>query len=330
MKVLVLGGAGYIGSVVTRALMEAGHEPVVLDSLATGHRDAVPATVDFIEADIADGDALTAALRRGIGAVMHFAARSLVGESVAVPEVYWSTNVCGTRTLLDAMRAAGVRRLVFSSTAATYGEPESVPITESARVAPTSPYGRSKLAVDMMIGDEAVAHGLLAVSLRYFNVAGAAPGATERHSPETHLVPNLLRVASGFAPELVLFGDDYPTPDGTCIRDYVHVEDLARAHLLALESIARPAPDHGGDHRIYNLGNGAGFSVLQVVEAARRVTGRPIPIRVAPRRPGDPAVLVASSGRIEHELGWHPLKPGLDQILADAWRFLERPPDHPA
>jgi UDP-glucose 4-epimerase len=322
MRVLVVGGAGYIGSVVTRSLLEQGHQPLVLDSLATGHRDAVPPEVEFIEANLSQQEILVATLRRDVEAVMHFAARSLVGESVQHPELYWSTNVCGTRALLDAMRMAAVRRLVFSSTAATYGEPESVPITESARVAPTSPYGASKLAVDLMIRDEAQAHGLEAVSLRYFNVAGAVSGATERHHPETHLIPNLLRVAAGLSPELVLFGDDYPTPDGTCVRDYVHVQDLACAHLLALAALELGRPGPPGGHRIYNLGNGAGFSVLEVVAAARRVTGRPIPVRVAPRRAGDPAVLVASSTKIEKELGWKPLRPGLDEIVGDAWRFF--------
>ncbi len=329
MRVLVVGGAGYIGSVVTRSLLEHGHQPIVLDSLITGHRDAVPAEVEFIEADVSQQELLISTLRSGVEAVMHFAARSLVGESVQRPELYWSTNVCGTRGLLDAMRAAEVRRLVFSSTAATYGEPETVPVPESARVAPTSPYGSSKLAVDLMIHDEARAHGLEAVSLRYFNVAGAVPGATERHHPETHLIPNLLRVASGLSSELVLFGDDYPTPDGTCIRDYVHVEDLARAHLLALAALDQGRAGAPGSHRIYNLGNGAGFSVLEVVAAARLVTGKPIPVRVAPRRAGDPAVLVASSAKIEADLGWKPLKPGLDEIVGDAWRFYTEPGAHP-
>ncbi|MHB1575519.1 MAG: UDP-glucose 4-epimerase GalE [Candidatus Dormibacteria bacterium] len=326
MRVLVVGGAGYIGSVVTRALVGEGHEPVVLDSLATGHRDAVPAQVEFIHADISQPAAVTSVLSRGVDAVMHFAALSLVGESVLKPELYWSTNVGGTRCLLDAMRAAKVQRLVFSSTSSTYGEPESVPIDELARVDPTSPYGSSKLAVDMMIRDESRAHGLAAVSLRYFNVAGAVADAGERHDPETHLIPNVLRVAAGLSPEVVLFGDDYSTPDGTCIRDYVHVEDLAAAHLLALDATGSRSRLGPGGHRVFNLGNGTGFSVLEVVEAARRVTGKSIPLRVASRREGDPAVLVASSRRIQTELGWSPRKPGLDQIVADAWAFLS---DHP-
>ncbi len=323
MRVLVVGGAGYIGSVVTRSLLAEGHEPVVLDSLATGHRDAVPSGVEFLHGDISERSALKSAMSHSVDAVMHFAARSLVGESVLRPELYWTTNVGGTRHLLDAMREANVRRLVFSSTASTYGQPEVVPVDELARVDPTSPYGSSKLAVDLMIRDEAGAHGLGAVSLRYFNVAGAVSGAGERHQPETHLVPNILRVAAGLDPEVTLFGDDYPTPDGTCIRDYVHVEDLAAAHLLALQSIETVDPGGAGTHRIFNLGNGTGFSVAEVVESARRVTGRPIPVRIAPRRAGDPAVLVASSRRIQQELGWQPRKPGLDQIVGDSWRFLK-------
>jgi UDP-glucose 4-epimerase len=239
----------------------------------------------------------------------------VVSESVEHPERYWRTNVAGTLALLDAMRANAVPRLVFSSTAATYGEPDEVPILETAPTRPTNPYGASKLAVDMMITSEAAAHGLGATSLRYFNVAGASGGQGERHSPETHIIPIALQVVAGTRPVFAVNGTDYPTPDGTCIRDYVHVDDLAEAHLLALHATT------GGEHRIYNLGNGAGFSVLDVVEAVRRVTGHPMPTQVGPRRPGDPAVLVASSAKIRDELGWTPRKPTVDEMVADAWKF---------
>jgi len=247
--------------------------------------------------------------------VLHFAAKALVGESTQHPERYWHTNVGGTLALLDAMRANAVPRLVFSSTAATYGEPDEVPIVETAPTRPTNPYGASKLAVDLMITSEAQAHGLGAVSLRYFNVAGASDGCGERHDTETHIIPIALQVVQGGRDVFGIFGADYPTPDGTCIRDYVHVEDLAAAHLLALDA-ATP-----GEHKIYNLGSGAGFSVRDVVEAVRRVTGHPLPTEVAPRRAGDPAVLVASSARIRDELGWVPRKPTVDEMVADAWAF---------
>ncbi len=251
---------------------------------------------------------------------MHFAAYALVGESVDHPERYWRNNVLGTRNLLDAMRENKTRRLIFSSTCACYGQPQQVPITEDEPEAPTNPYGQSKLAADRMITDEAAAHGLGAVSLRYFNVAGASGFLGEDHDPETHLIPNVLRAAAGRLESVSVFGTDYPTPDGSAIRDYIHVEDLASAHVLALEGIA------DGSHRIFNLGNGAGFSVLEVIAHARAVTGREIRVNEAPRRPGDPAELVAASDRIRGELGWRPEKPGIDQIIADAWRWFD---DHP-
>ncbi len=322
MKVLVVGGAGYIGSVVSSRLLAAGHEVVVLDDLSSGHHDAVAPGAEFVRASVQDDRAVSTALNDGVGVVMHFAARSLVGESVLHPELYWSTNVQGTRALLDAMRRAGTRRLVFSSTAATYGEPGSLPIEEDAVPRPTSPYGRSKLAVDLMIEDDSLAHGLTAVSLRYFNVAGAIEGAGERHDPETHLIPNVLRVAAGEVEALAVFGDDYSTPDGTCIRDYIHVDDLATAHLLALEATGPDGAVGAGRHRVYNLGNGNGFSVREVLDTARRVTGHPIPTMQADRRPGDPAILVASSQRIRAELGWEPRRPGLEEMVTDAWRFV--------
>ncbi|MEN3360282.1 MAG: UDP-glucose 4-epimerase [Mycobacteriales bacterium] len=313
MRLLVTGGAGYIGSVVTLRLLRAGHAVTVLDDLSTGFGDAVPAGAALVTGAVADAADVLGSGPQFDG-VLHFAAKALVAESVAHPERYWHTNLAGTLALLDAMRQHAVPRLVFSSTAATYGQPTEIPITERAPTAPTNPYGASKLAVDMMITSEAVAHGLGAVSLRYFNVVGAVDGYGERHATETHLVPLTLRAARGTRPALEVYGDDWPTPDGTCVRDYVHVADLAEAHLLALAG-AEP-----GRHRIFNLGSGAGYSVLDVVEAVRRVTGRPVPTTVAPRRPGDPAVLVASSALIRDELGWQPAR-GLDEMVADAWAF---------
>jgi UDP-glucose 4-epimerase len=317
VRLLVTGGAGYIGGVVSQHLLQAGHEVTVLDDLSTGHRDSVPEGARFVEGPIADIAAGVLADGDPYDGVLHFAAKALVGESVEHPELYWHTNVVGTLALLDAMRANAVPRLVFSSTAATYGEPEEVPIVETAATRPTNPYGASKLAVDMMITSEAKAHGLAAVSLRYFNVAGASGRQGERHSPESHIIPIALQVVTGQRAAFGIFGTDYPTPDGTCIRDYVHVDDLAEAHLLALDGAT------GGEHRIYNLGNGAGFSVLDVVEAVRRVTGHPVPTEVASRRGGDPAVLVASSARIREELGWVPRKPTVDEMVADAWKFVQ-------
>ncbi len=264
-----------------------------------------------------DRSALAATLDGGFDAVLHFAALSLVGESVEVPVHYFRVNVAGTLNLLDAMRVAGVRRLVFSSTAAVYGEPEVVPIAETAPTLPTNPYGASKLAVDQVIAFEAAATGLGAVSLRYFNVAGASDRQGELHDPETHLIPTVLRVALGEQEAVQVFGSDYPTVDGTAVRDYIHVDDLARAHLLALETTAVAG------HRVFNLGNGSGFSVREVLETARAVTGREIPTVEAARRVGDPPVLVASSERIRRELGWVPEKPALEDMVADAWRWLQ-------
>jgi UDP-glucose 4-epimerase len=321
MKLLVTGGAGYIGSIVAQRLLDAGHEVVVLDNLSRGHREAVPAGARLVEADLLDATALGEAVGEGFDGALHFAALSLVGESVVRPELYWRNNVVGTLNLLDALRAAQVERLVFSSTAATYGEPETIPIEETAPTRPVNPYGASKLAVDQMIGDECRAHGLGAVSLRYFNVAGASGCLGEDHHPETHLIPNVLRAAQGINDCVQVFGIDYPTPDGTAVRDYIHIEDLATAHLLALDG-ARP-----GEHRIFNLGNGNGFSVREVIAAARTVTGLDIPVREAPRRAGDPPVLVAASGRIRAELGWEPRKPALEDMVGDAWVFAQSHPD---
>jgi UDP-glucose 4-epimerase len=318
VKLLVTGGAGYIGSVTTRLLLDAGHEVVVLDNLSTGFRGSVPADATLVTGDVADaGRVLTP--DAGFDAVLHFAGLIAAGESMAKPELYWHHNVVGSLALLDAVRAARVPRLVFSSTAAVYGNPVELPIPESAVKAPTSTYGSTKLAFDLALTSETYAHGLAAVSLRYFNVAGAyiRPGTAigERHDPETHLIPITLQVAAGRRDKLQLFGDDYPTPDGTCVRDYIHVEDLARAHLLALDAVTP------GDHKIYNLGNGNGFSNRQVVEVAREVTGHELPVEIAPRREGDPATLVASAQRARDELGWVPEKPTLHDMVSDAWDF---------
>ncbi|MGW0144482.1 UDP-glucose 4-epimerase GalE [Streptomyces sp. NPDC003333] len=314
-KFLVTGGAGYVGSVVAQHLIEAGNEVVVLDNLSTGFREGVPAGATFVEGDIRDAAKW---LDASFDGVLHFAASSQVGESVVKPEKYWENNVGGSMALLGAMREAGVRTLVFSSTAATYGEPAEVPIVESAPTLPTNPYGASKLAVDHMITGEAAAHGLAAVSLRYFNVAGAYGEHGERHDPESHLIPLVLQVAQGRRASISVFGDDYPTPDGTCVRDYIHVADLAEAHLLALKA-AVP-----GEHLVCNLGNGNGFSVREVIETVRQVTGHPVPEVVAPRRGGDPAVLVASAATARERLGWNPSRTDLAGIVRDAWEFAQR------
>jgi UDP-glucose 4-epimerase len=315
VKLLVTGGAGYVGSVCSAHLVENGHEVTVLDDLSTGHEDAVPDGARFVRADVAD--AAEDLLADGYDGVLHFAARSLVGESVQRPELYWSGNVVTTFRLLEAMRTHGTPRLVFSSTAATYGEPDRVPITEDAPTRPTNPYGASKLAIDNAISSYAVAHGLAAVSLRYFNVAGAHGRFGERHAVETHLIPLVLQVAAGQRESVQVFGDDWPTPDGTCVRDYIHVDDLADAHLLALQ---HAVPSR---HAIYNLGVGTGFSVREVLDAARVVTGHPIPAVTAPRRDGDPAVLIASSEAARAQLGWRPQRTELVTMVGDAWRFAQ-------
>ena len=312
MKALVVGGAGYIGSVVTRLLAGDGHEVVVLDDCSTGHADSVPAGVEFVRTDITDASSVLAGA--GFDAVLHFAAKSLVGESVVRPSPYWRTNVTGTRALLDAIAEHRVPTLVFSSTAATYGEPESVPITEDAPTRPGNTYGATKLAVDMMITGECAATPLAAVSLRYFNVAGAALGAGERHAVETHLIPNALGAVAGTKDPLTVFGDDWPTPDGTPIRDYVHVLDLARAHVQALAAAT------SGEHLICNLGSGDGYSVKDVISGIEDVTGRPVPMSVGPRRAGDPARLVASNALARQRLGWTP-ELTLRDMIADAWEF---------
>jgi len=321
MKLLITGGAGYIGSVVARQLLGAGHEVTVFDNLERGHRDAVPDGATLVVADLLDRAAVDAALDDGFDGALHFAALALVSESVSHPERYYRTNVGGTLNLLEAMAAAGVPRLVFSSTCAVYGQPDEVPIAETTVPMPVNAYGASKLAVDLMIRDFCTATGLRAVSLRYFNVAGASGGLGEDHDPETHLIPSILRAALGSAPAVDVYGTDYPTPDGTAVRDYIHVEDLATAHVLALEG-ARES-----EHRVFNLGNGNGFSVREVIASAETVTGREIRTNEAPRRPGDPPMLVAASERIRAELGWEPQKPGLEEMVGDAWAFARAHPD---
>ena len=319
MKLLVTGGAGYIGSVVSFQLLDAGHEVTVFDDLSKGHRKAVPDGADFVVGSLLDAQQVKEALAKDFDGVLHFAAFSLVGESVEQPEKYYRNNVLGTLNLLEAMVGAGVRQLVFSSTCAVYGEPEQMPITESETPLPTNPYGASKLAADRLIGAVAEVRGIAATSLRYFNVAGAKSRFGEDHHPETHIIPLVLDAASGELDHVNIFGTDYGTEDGTAVRDYIHVEDLGRAHLLALENLEK-------GHRIYNVGNGAGFSVRQVIEAAREVTGANIKATEAPRRPGDPPVLVASSEKIKDELGWAPEKPDLSAMISDAWEWMRNHP----
>ena len=321
MKVIVTGGAGYIGSHTAKALSESGYTPIVYDSLSAGFREAVR-WGPLVHGDVRDTATLTEAMRtHKVEAVIHFASLIEVGRSTVRPDLFYEHNVTGTLSLLNAMREAGVGRLVFSSTAAVYGNPTELPVREDAVKDPTSTYGATKLAVDLALTSEAVAHRLAAVSLRYFNVAGAylADGVVlgERHDPETHLIPLALEVAAGRREKLQLFGDDYPTLDGTCVRDYIHIADLARAHLLALAA-ATP-----GRHRIFNLGNGTGFTNRQVIEAVREVTGHPVPVEMAPRREGDPAELVASAQRAREELGWTPARPTLHEMVRDAWAFYQ-------
>lgn len=321
MKLLVTGGAGYIGSIVGRLLIANGHEIAVLDNLERGHREAVPADAQLIVGDLRNPEDPRCALRAGgFDGVLHFAALALVGESVEHPELYYRTNVTGTLNLLEAMVAYEVPRLVFSSTCAVYGQPDEVPIAEAATPRPQNAYGASKLAADYLIGDFCTAYAIAAVSLRYFNVAGAHGEAGEDHEPETHLIPNLLKVPLGQRDTAQIFGTDYPTDDGTAVRDYIHIDDLADAHVLALEHARQ------GEHRIFNLGNGNGFSVRDVIAAVEQVTGTTITAEEAPRRPGDPPRLVAAGQKIRDELGWAPKKPEIETMIADAWAFAQQHP----
>lgn len=322
MKILVTGGAGYIGSVVSAELLGAGHQVVVYDNLSHGHRQAVPRGAEILTGEMGDREALDRAFQQHRPeAVMHFAALIEAGESMQAPERYFRNNTASTLTLLECMLRHGTHRLVFSSTAALYGNPERTPIEEDAALCPTNAYGESKLLVERMLGWFHQIHGLRYASLRYFNAAGAAGELGEDHRPESHLIPLVLQVALGRRPGISVYGADYDTPDGTCVRDYIHVADLAAAHLLALHAL------EGRQQLIYNLGNGRGFSVRQVVEVARKVTGHAIPAKDAPRRPGDPAVLVASSEKIRRELGWQPRYPELEQIVASAWEWRRGHPD---
>ena len=319
MKVVVTGGAGYIGGTVATLLAQGGHEVTVIDNLCHARRESVPQGVKFIDADLADRTRMEAALREAQPeGVLHFAALIEAGESMQKPEIYFRNNTASTLSLLEAMLAAGVNKLVFSSTAAVYGEPETVPIPESAKLAPTNAYGESKLLVEHMLTWLNRIHGLRYASLRYFNVAGAIPGRGEAHEPESHIIPLILDVALGRREKIYIFGDDYDTPDGTCIRDYVHVADLADAHTLAFNALA----EH--PRLILNLGNGSGFSVQQVIDAAREVTGHPIPAEIKPRRAGDPARLVASSEAAKAVLGWKPKHADLLGILKDAWAWQQQ------
>jgi len=315
MNVLVTGGAGYIGSVVVEQLRAHGHDAIVYDSLAKGHREAVAPGAILVEGNLLDRPTLRRALdQHRVEAVIHMAAYSLVGESVAEPHKYFVNNVSATLALLDAMLEVGIKRFVFSSTAAVYGEPQRVPITEDLSQSPTNPYGESKVAVERALGWYDAAYRIRFASLRYFNAAGASERCGEHHDPESHLIPLVLNVAAGRAEHIRVFGEDYPTPDGTCVRDYIHVVDLADAHILALQAL-----DAGS--RIYNLGYGGGYSVRQVIEMARQITGRPIPIEPGPRRAGDPAVLIASSDKITRELQWRPHSSALETIVESAWRW---------
>jgi UDP-glucose 4-epimerase len=322
VKLLVTGGAGYIGGVVAHALADAGHQVVVLDDLSTGFAQAVPAGAEFHQLPVHQA-ARVLTPDAGFDGVLHFAAKIEVAESVARPDRYWDVNVGGTMALLSAVRAAGVPRLIFSSTGSMYDPASVVPLPgggfgklgENAVIRPKNPYAATKLAVDLMLAGECEAFGLGAVSLRYFNASGAVGRLGERHTPESHLIPIVLQVAGGKRDQLMLYGDDYPTPDGSCVRDYIHVADLATAHLLALAAI-KP-----GRHEVYNLGNGDGYSNKQVIETARAITGHPIPVKLAPRRPGDPAAIVAASDKARRDLGWQPARPALGDIITDAWAF---------
>lgn len=324
MSILVLGGAGYIGSHAVYQLIDQGYDVVVVDNLQTGHQLAVHPKATFYQGDIRDKDFLTNVFsKENIEAVLHFSANSLVGESMQKPLVYYDNNVYGTQVLLQVMNEFHVKHIVFSSTAATYGEPEQVPINESMPTNPTSAYGETKLAMEKMMHWAEVAYDLKYVSLRYFNVAGARDSGEigEDHQPETHLIPIVLQVALGQREHIAIFGDDYDTPDGTCIRDYIHVEDLIDAHILALQYLK-----NGGQSEIFNLGSNQGFSVKEIIETAREVTGHPIPAKISERRPGDPSTLIAASDKAKKVLGWKPSRTDIQQIIKDAWNWHQNNP----
>ena len=326
--ILVTGGAGYVGSVSVAVLRAAGHDVVVLDDLTTGHRAAVAAGARLVVGDYGDRDLVGRLLaEHGVEAILHCAARSVVGESASDPGRYYTENVGGGIALLEAARAAGVGRFVFSSTASVYGIPDATPIDEDAPLRPINPYGETKRALEAALGWYGRAYGLRSVSLRYFNVAGATEDLGEDHDPETHLIPNVLRAAAGEGPGLTLFGDDYPTPDGTCIRDYIHVADLADAHLRAIVATAPGDPRTAEGALVCNLANGGGFSNLEVIESAARVVGHPIPYTVGPRRAGDPPALVAAADRAAAVLGWRPARPAIDEMIGSAWAWRQA---HPA
>ena len=325
MKLLVLGGAGYIGSHTATELLDNGHEVVIADNLVTGYREAIPEKATFYQGDLRDKDFLNDLMKKEkVDAVIHFAAYSLVGESVVNPLKYYENNLYGTKVLLDAMIESGVDKIVFSSTAATYGEPENIPILENDRTCPTNPYGETKLAMEKMISWAAKAHGLHYVSLRYFNACGAHKSGAigEAHNPESHLIPLVLQVPNGKREFVSIYGNDYDTPDGTCIRDYIHVTDLAKAHILAVEYLM-----NGGESDIFNLGNGVGYSVKEVIETARKVTGHPIPAKEEARRAGDPARLVASGEKARKILGWEPEIKDLADIISSAWKWHKAHPN---
>ena len=325
MAILVLGGAGYIGSHTALELVKAGNEVVIADNLVTGYRKAIPEGAKFYEGDLRDSDFLDNLFHQEkIDAVIHFAAYSLVGESVTNPLKYYDNNLYGTKVLLEAMVKNNVGKIVFSSTAATYGEPENIPILETDRTCPTNPYGETKLAMEKMFKWTAEAHGLRYVSLRYFNACGADESGIigEAHNPESHLIPLILQVPNGKRETISIYGTDYDTPDGTCIRDYIHVTDLAQAHILAVQYL-----NNGGESDIFNLGNGVGYSVREVIETARKVTGHPIPATETSRRAGDPARLVASSEKAKSVLGWKPVHDSLEEIIASAWNWHKNHPN---
>ncbi len=324
MKILVTGGAGYIGSHVVRALLAAGHEPVVLDNLDRGHIKSIPTGVKFYKKDISDCDIVQLLQDEKIDGIMHFAAHSQVGESMVKPDIYYKNNVLGSMALIDAAKEAGVKAFVFSSTAATYGEPDIVPIVETMPTEPTNVYGRTKLMIEQILRDYATVYDMEFVALRYFNAAGASPEGIigEDHMPETHLIPLIIKAALGKREAVYIFGTDYPTADGTCVRDYIHVNDLASAHILAMEYLEK-----GGKSEIFNLGTGHGYSVKEIIDTVKEVTGRDFTVHIGERRPGDPATLVASSEKIQKKLGWKPKYSSIENIIKDAWNWHSHHPE---